>query len=150
MPSSSHFPDCFYRVSVKALIVRDEKVLLVHEPPELSGQWELPGGGLDFGEGFQEALAREIFEETGLKVVHVAGHPTYLWTSKFERRREMEWYYALALCFVAEVESLDFKVTDECDDVAFFSKEELQAADLHHQTLPLRNVFNPADFTKGV
>jgi 8-oxo-dGTP pyrophosphatase MutT (NUDIX family) len=29
---------------------------------------KFPGGGLDFGEGLREALAREFWEETGMKV----------------------------------------------------------------------------------
>jgi 8-oxo-dGTP diphosphatase len=39
------------------------------------GKWEFPGGKIDPGEAFYEALLREVKEETGLKVVvnHVAG-----------------------------------------------------------------------------
>lgn len=34
------------------------------------GQWDFPGGGLDFGELHLPALTREIREETGLTVVN--------------------------------------------------------------------------------
>lgn len=41
-----NIPNCFYRVSVKALITNNEgKFLLIRENV---GKWELPGGGLDF------------------------------------------------------------------------------------------------------
>lgn len=33
------------------------------------GQWDFPGGGIDFGELHLPALAREIKEETGLTIV---------------------------------------------------------------------------------
>lgn len=57
--------DCFYRISVKALILDSEKrFLLVRED---NGFWELPGGGLDHGEEPHACLKRELFEEMGLK-----------------------------------------------------------------------------------
>lgn len=37
----------------------------------LPGFWEIPGGGLEAGERFEEALVRETKEETGGKVVAV-------------------------------------------------------------------------------
>src|SRR5689334_6345642 len=94
---SHYFPDSFYRVSVKGLVVKDGKILLLKESPKLSGQWELPGGGLDFGEDIHEALRREVQEETGIKVTTIAKRPTYVWTWRIENKREMDWYYSLVL-----------------------------------------------------
>jgi len=59
MQHSKNFPDSFYRVSVKGLCIQDGKIFLMKESSEKSGKWMLPGGGLDFGESMQEALARE-------------------------------------------------------------------------------------------
>ncbi len=53
------------------MIVRDGRVLMVHERSRRSGGgewWTLPGGGLRPGETAEEALRREVFEETGLVV----------------------------------------------------------------------------------
>lgn len=143
---SKDFPDCFYRVSVKGLFVRDEKILLVKEPPELSGQWERPGGGLDFGENIQKGVEREIEEELKLDVISVAKQPTYVWTCYFTNQRNVDWYYSLVLAYKIELESLDFSLTEEAEEIGFFSKEELQTLPLFHQSLPLRELFNPEDF----
>lgn len=52
-----------------AVIVRDGKALIVkraHEPRK--GEWSLPGGMLELGESLQDAVRREIKEETRLDV----------------------------------------------------------------------------------
>lgn len=65
MPGSSKI----IRPAAYAWIVKDEKVLLCRLCEEHnSGQWTLPGGGLDFGENPEEGCVREVFEETGLTV----------------------------------------------------------------------------------
>jgi 8-oxo-dGTP pyrophosphatase MutT (NUDIX family) len=152
---SPDFPDAFYRVAVKGLCVRDGKVLMVHDytgrgDGDANPEWELPGGGLDFGENFQDALRREVREEMGLEVMWVDEKPTYLWTTKRNASRGMEWYWVCTVFFRFEVKNLEvFTPTDECREIAFFSKEDLQTkvADLSAQIVPLAKHFNPADFT---
>ena len=56
-------------VGVGAVILDGDRVLLAkraHEP--LKGEWSLPGGVVEIGETLEAALAREVLEETGLKV----------------------------------------------------------------------------------
>ena len=64
-------------VGVGVMILKDGKVLLGkrHEDPEKAdsmlhgeGTWTMPGGKLDFGEQFEDAAHREVFEETGIKI----------------------------------------------------------------------------------
>lgn len=54
-----------FPVSVKGVLVSDGRVLLLKNE---RGEWELPGGKLELGETPQQCLAREIEEETGLRV----------------------------------------------------------------------------------
>lgn len=55
----------FY-VGQKVVLKKDNKVLVLNDP--IFGG-DLPGGKIQIGEtDFQEALKREVFEETGLKI----------------------------------------------------------------------------------
>ncbi|MCY4366782.1 MAG: NUDIX hydrolase [Chloroflexi bacterium] len=57
------------KVAAVTLISRDEKVLLVRRANLLGyGLWSVPGGYVDRGEVVEVAAAREVLEETGLKV----------------------------------------------------------------------------------
>ena len=59
------------KVSVNCIIVKNNKLLLVQQnrPKEVDGKWSIPGGKVDEGETFKEAVIREIKEETGLDVI---------------------------------------------------------------------------------
>lgn len=151
MNHSNHFPDCFYRVSVKGLCVRDGKVLLVKEPSAMSGKWELPGGGLDFGEDIKEGLKREIQEEMGLKIIKISEKPMYVWTHRYKNNsRNIGWYYSLVLAYRIEFENLDITPTEECEAVEFFSKEQIKDVTcLAGQTKELIDLFNPDDFEQS-
>lgn len=56
------------RNSAKAIVFRDDTVLLVRNRDALGEFYLLPGGGQEFGETLVEAVIRETEEETGFKV----------------------------------------------------------------------------------
>lgn len=60
--------------AVSALIINDGRILAVSRKTNHS-DFGLPGGKLDPGESFKEALIREVMEETGLTVT--ALEPVY-------------------------------------------------------------------------
>ncbi|HEY0196692.1 MAG TPA: NUDIX domain-containing protein [Methanobacterium sp.] len=61
-----------FGLAVRALITdEDGKILILKRSVDSKtnpGKWELPGGKVDQGEPFDEALIREVYEETGLKI----------------------------------------------------------------------------------
>ncbi|AXV38110.1 MAG: NUDIX domain-containing protein [Methanobacteriaceae archaeon] len=68
-----------FGLAVRVIITDDEgKILIIKRSSHSKtnpGRWELPGGKVDQGESFDQALLREVYEETGLKISldHVVG-----------------------------------------------------------------------------
>ena len=56
------------RIATRAIILHDDKLLLVNAWKNRSDLWCAPGGGAELHSGLPENLAREVMEETGLTV----------------------------------------------------------------------------------
>ncbi len=112
-------PDTFYRVSSKALVFDEtrEKFLIIKED---NGYWELPGGGLDWGESVVENIKREVKEEMGLTVLEVSTTPSYYMIGE-----NMSGNMSLNLVFESKIENFDdFTPTDECVEMKFVTPQE--------------------------
>ena len=55
---------------VGAVVLRDDRVLWVRQAKghSLEGQWSIPWGFVDVGEGAEEAAVRETLEEAGVHI----------------------------------------------------------------------------------
>ncbi len=58
------------RVGIAVAIYNDQgNVLLGKRKGSIGeGNWAIPGGHLEFGEGLKDCAAREVFEESGIKI----------------------------------------------------------------------------------
>ena len=97
-------------VRVYGLVVKDNKVLALHE--EYVGQhlMKFPGGGLEFGEGVIDCLRREFEEELNVKIVvkeHFYTQEDFL-ASKFRDDEQL-----LTIYYLLEFEDEnDFMIVD--------------------------------------
>ena len=58
------------RLASYAVTIAERRILLARIAPSYpaEGRWTLPGGGINWGEHPQDALVREVHEETGLRL----------------------------------------------------------------------------------
>jgi len=61
---TDHLSDKF-PVSIKAIITDDNKILCLKNERK---EWDFPGGKINFNEGIEECLKREVIEETNLDI----------------------------------------------------------------------------------
>lgn len=112
--------DYLFRISLKAIIYNDKGQLLVVKEHGLN--WGLPGGGMDHGETFESALARELYEEVGYKgkftfdVVDTAD-PMHL--------KKANIWQVWVVCHVVP-ESFDFSIGADAEDMKFIDPSELE------------------------
>ncbi len=126
---------CTYRISVKAVIKDDlGNILLLRER---DGSWELPGGGLEHGEGVKEALTREISEETGLTLTWVSDNPETFWTVKKEVGSPLLKWFAFVIYEVKVTGTFRPDTnSDEAQEARYCSRDEARSLTLHDNTKP--------------
>lgn len=67
-PSCSYIFFGDFSIGVGGVVVRDGKVLLIRRGQEPSrGWWQLPGGYCEHDESIHDAVAREVWEEAGVR-----------------------------------------------------------------------------------
>lgn len=101
-------PKGFTHVAVSAAVFHEDRLLLVQraESDSYPGHWELPGGSADPSDkSISESVARELFEETGLRMKRILTEilpPTTFSTGWGKRQKT--W---LKVNFVVEVTAED-------------------------------------------
>ncbi len=90
-----------WRPAAYAIVVRENKLLLV----KVRDGFHMPGGGIDLGETPEEAVIREIKEETGLIVTNprLAGSLSTFFTHTHDLTKEMTHVQSLLLYFQCDL-----------------------------------------------
>jgi NADH pyrophosphatase NudC (nudix superfamily) len=109
-----------YSVGVGALVVKDDKVLLVRRAQEPGkGYWTNPGGYIEQLEPIEESIRREVMEESGVDAV-VRG----IVALRDQPRSIHNLYVAFSMDYVSGEPTPD---DNEVDAAGFFSLQEMEA-----------------------
>jgi ADP-ribose pyrophosphatase YjhB (NUDIX family) len=111
-------------LGVGALIFENGRVLLVERGQQpLAGYWSLPGGVVETGERLENALVREVFEETGLNVT-IGSIATVFERIMPDAAGTCEYHYVL-VDFYCTIAGGDLRPGDDSARVAWFPIDSL-------------------------
>ena len=120
-------------VGVGGVVVRDGRVLLVRRGKEpLYGRWTVPGGTVELGETLEEALVREMEEETCLRVEPVEVLTVF---DRIERDGGRVAYHYVIVDYLCRWRSGEARAASDALEVAWASGAELAGYDLPPKAL---------------
>jgi 8-oxo-dGTP pyrophosphatase MutT (NUDIX family) len=136
-------------IGIFAAILKENKILLRQRVEkesliygkDLSGKWELPGGGVelgDFGEDYQSAiknaLAREIREETGLEIdiekVPIVLLPAVLKKSSIEKLSLIDWAFVVPIDIEFTKVTKEYERKIETGEIRWFPINEIDRLEI--------------------
>ena len=90
------------------------------------GWWEVSGGAAQEGEASEDAVLREVKEETGLDASEAEGG--YLFTYKRENPGEGDNYFVDVYRFIMDIDEKDLNLqTEETDGYMFATLDQIKA-----------------------
>ncbi len=113
-----------FHLGVKALIFNGENKLLLLRAKTY---WDIPGGRIQKGESVEEALRREVHEETGLQNILYL-HPFMMVLSDIRIATPIDnvgLIYSMHLCRILEDEPM--QLSEEHKDFGWFDLKEAAA-----------------------
>jgi 8-oxo-dGTP diphosphatase len=115
-------------VTIDAIIVREGKILLIKRGVEpFAGFWALPGGYVEWDETTEDAVKREVQEETGFEVTSLKLIGVY---SKPERHPRQ----CIDIAYLVEVNG-EVKVGDDAVEFKWESLENISELAFDHKKI---------------
>jgi|LSQX01.3.fsa_nt_gb 8-oxo-dGTP pyrophosphatase MutT (NUDIX family) len=111
--------------AVKAIILRNGKLLALHRKGVTDEWFDLPGGRMEYGETAEETVIREVKEETGLSV-----KPVRILDSWNNVKEEYQITGIFYLCILENGD--DVNLSDEHDYYRWFEANRKSIVDLHY------------------
>lgn len=115
-------------VGVGGVVIHRGRVLLVLRAREpLKGRWSIPGGMVELGEGLESAAARELKEETGLRVEPLKVVEVFDRIQRIGRRVR---YHFVIVDYLCRLKGGKLKPDSDVLDARWVSPRELDRYDL--------------------
>jgi len=111
----SRFIRPLFQVFAAAVIFNDKgHILLVKTTYNRIHPWGVPGGSLEYGEAPEDAVVREVWEETSLRVKIERFLFVKTWTPD-----------RVGMYYICHIEDGEFKPSDEVSEIGYFPLDDL-------------------------
>lgn len=108
----------------KAIVYNNKGNFLALKASYKGKRWDLPGGAIDFPEGHEDALHRELQEEAGIQITEIT--PIEIQTGYNKEQDE----YIVFLGYIAKAQSENIVLSDEHTAYRWVSKESFLELDV--------------------
>jgi mutator protein MutT len=123
-------------VGVGAIVVGNKGLLFVRRDKDPGkGLWSIPGGVVEVGETQQEAIIREVEEETGIKIELIEMIGTYDLIRK-DSQNLVKFHFVL-IHYLARAFSAEIRPESPDSEVCWFSIDHLPENEMPPQLLDL-------------
>ncbi len=117
-------------LTVDAILVEDGKILLIRRKREpYMGMYALPGGFVEYGEKTEDAVIREMKEETGLDIAPIGVVGVYSDPERDPRD------HTITIAYIVEKLGGDLKSGDDATDARFFTIDNLPPLAFDHEKI---------------
>ena len=118
------------RITVDGIIIKDKKILLIQRKKQpFKDKWALPGGFVEYNEKLEDAVFREVLEETSLKtkIDHLVG--VYSDPNRDPRG------HTITVAYFLEIIDGNMKGSDDASDAKFFNINDLPDLSFDHDKI---------------
>lgn len=116
----------FIGVAVGAMIFNEKNELFLSKRSQNckneKGCWEVPGGGVDFGEKLSDAVKREMREEYGIEIEIIEQFPA---ADHIIPKDQQHWVPTTFLAKLQSGSKPKIMEPEKCDEIGWFPLEEL-------------------------
>ena len=129
MAVSREYPDRPVMGVGGVIIDRGRAVLIRRGSEPLLGEWSIPGGSIETGESIEEAVRRELREETGLEVrvlelIELFDRIYFQDEAAAQDKKKPRFHYVIA-DYLCEIVGGEARAGSDVTDLAFAREEEL-------------------------
>ena len=120
--------------TVSAVIMNENNEVLLCKSHKWNNQYVIPGGHIEYGEKMEDALYREILEETGLHIndIKLLGVQEFINNDSF-----IETKHFISFDFLCRTEDREVKLNDEAEEYVWVELNEVLSYDLGGYTRQL-------------